>query len=57
MLDETLLTIPAMSVDDREDIELGVDDGKEYVEFWESTRAAAKISADAITRRSEDVNI
>lgn len=51
------MLLPTISVEDREDIELGVEDGAEYVEFWESTRAAAKISADAITRRSEDVNI
>jgi predicted transcriptional regulator len=46
-----------MSIDEREDIELEVEDGTLYVEFWESTSAAANISAEAMTRRSEDVNI
>jgi len=40
------------SADEREDRELGVDDG---IGCCESQRVAANISADAMTRRSDDV--
>jgi hypothetical protein len=46
-----------MSVEERDDMELEVEDGTEYAEAWESSKATAKISAEAITRRSEEVNI
>jgi hypothetical protein len=45
----------APSADEREDRELGVDDGIEYDGCCESQRVAANISADAMTRRSDDV--
>jgi hypothetical protein len=44
-------------MDEREDRELGDDDGTEYVECCGSTRAAANISAEAMTRRSDEVYI
>jgi hypothetical protein len=43
------------SMDEREEWELGADDGTEYGGCCESRRAAANISADAMTRRSDDV--
>ena len=43
------------SVDDRDEIELGVDEGIKYPDFGGRKSAAANISADATTRLSEDV--
>ena len=43
------------SIDEREDRELGADEGTEYEECCGSRRAVANISAEAMTRRSDDV--
>jgi hypothetical protein len=43
------------SVEDRDEKELDVDEGREYPDCFGPSSAAANISADATTRLSDDV--